>query len=147
MALRYPCNSDCSAVDTTFSGDDLYQGLVLSVGCHTCTPENPCQRNKNSPPSTKGTILAFASFYNTHYNPSCTPPAPNDPGECAQNTDYGHQANYAYKNSRGDDKSNDMQLTRTLIAVLEGTHPLCGPAIDNAFPGGACKQSLGFSLS
>merc|ERR1719289_633851 len=68
----------------------------------------------------------FASEFNTYYNKACNSFQVDRPTDCADNFDLGLTASRAYASARGpSDDPDGMLLTRTLNAILKGTHPLC----------------------
>jgi len=126
MALRAPCSdttpTGCNNVISSYEEDELYDGLVLQIGCQTCTEQHACVRTGED--VTDGSvILIFMTFFNTYYDPGCAQTALTEPILCPKNPDFGHKARHAFRNSRGPDK---LLASITLRSVLTNSHPYCG---------------------
>jgi len=115
-ALEYPVDQSGAS----------YTGIIYAAACQTCRPGNPCNFAGLGTVTENAITAGFASEYNTFYDPTCASFQIDQPRDCAANTDLGVTAEQAFIAARGDTSSQNMLLTRSLNAVLTGSHYQCG---------------------
>lgn len=103
-----------------------YHGIVVTLPCEICTPENPCDFFYEEPIADSGVMAKFGTDINTYYDPSCASDTlPESIIRCDENYDNGALA-WKRINDALDSDNGYNQLITDLQTVISssGTYGL-----------------------